>query len=224
MHKPESIQRAKVRLRNWRIGRTLLLAVFSLLVAGIVSSYMQVSHWWVLLVLAIFWGVVQPLLRRKAPRGVRWLGHNREVSPPPVSHTFEITVPCERCGDMNTGVEAAEWSGGDGTTRVFRSCGVCRHTQWWSGSAIPPRIRRWEHADAAGKSCTECGYSFAATPITPVDREGNVIVSSRRCPECGRQEFFRQRAVEETAAASVTPPRPPQIASRSAAGSGSAGA
>jgi hypothetical protein len=183
-----------VRLRTWSRVRTLLMWVGAFITAGLLSQFLRVSPWLLLTVFAIVWGIVQPVIRRKAPRGVRWVGHERDrFAPPPVSDAFELTVPCERCGALNAGVEAAEWRGDDGVFRVFRTCAPCGHTQWWVNENAPPRIRRWQHANAADRACAACGYSFAATPIVPVDREGNVIVSSRRCPECGRQEFFRRR-------------------------------
>ncbi len=219
METPRSIQRAKSRLHLWRTARWVLTWVIAFVIAGISSNYLKVSPWLTLCGLSVVGVLIQPIVRRKAPRSVRWLAHDRDSNAaPPVAEAFELTVPCEKCGAMNHGVEAAEHRGGDGVLRVFRTCKPCGHTQWWTSDRSPPRIRRWHHADTASKSCPACGYSLKATPISPIDREGNVVVSERRCPECGRQEFFRHRDD------SVTPPPPPQSASRSAAGSGSAGA
>lgn len=188
----------RTRKRVLRLGA--LIAWYVLLAA--VALYFGLIDFYSLLVVAVVTAVVSAgFLEWVASRGKfgRWLTtasrQPRYHEPPPVAESFEIDLPCGRCGSPNVGTEAGEWHEG-AYPRVFRSCDSCGTTEWWSMNENPPRVRRRERPvkiREARAMCDNCGYDLTRCPLRRESRGGNREIRVQQCPECGRAEVVLPR-------------------------------
>lgn len=125
-------------------------------------------------------------LRLRRHRGQpRWQQLNNDSS-----LAVEVDLPCSRCGEANVGVENGLWNG-EGSSRYFRTCESCGHTDWWPVNDRPPlvpRRRRPFKPQRPRRKCPDCGYSFDGLPLAESSRGSETTAYVQTCPECGRSE------------------------------------
>lgn len=218
---PRSINAVRWRLMVWRGLKFCVVFFLGLVVVRLSIPYPWFIHLPMIVVFAFGVAYIGRFLPQVLPRRWRWVAHTRNPREGalyvlPITESFEIDLPCVKCGAPNVGVEAAEWGEGRSALAVFRTCKECGDTHWWAPGENPPRVRRREKAAGLPESCTKCGYSLTGTPVKTEGRGSDRVAFVQQCPECGRAEFF-------VPPASTKLPPPPQLASRLAAGSGSAG-
>lgn len=197
-----SVNAAARRLRGW--GKLSIAVVMLEAATLLVVSPRDSGLLLLLVVVPIVTVSVLQMWGVRPPANVRWIvtsafrarwlksaarrgRFGQPLDGVPIAESFEVDLPCERCGAPNVGQEAGETENG----WVFRTCDTCGHTQWWRADTNPPRVRRRQRPaepQAPRAFCPRCGYDLAGVPLRNEDRGSGRVVLVQQCSACGRAE------------------------------------